>query len=98
MPEYAFDIQLNAVARTNADTEAEARQRLADLEQEFDLDYTTDRQPLPLRITHILPGVRQPESAQPDTPIIITGPSPRNPHPPNSQGSPPLQGGGLQQS
>src|SRR2546423_15376410 len=44
MPEYAFDIQLNAVARTKADTEAEARQRLADLEEEFELDYTTDRE------------------------------------------------------
>jgi len=44
VPEYAFDIQLNAVACTKADTEAETRQRLAELEEEFELDYTTDRE------------------------------------------------------
>lgn len=43
MPEYAFDIRLNAVARTRAETEEQARAHLEALDDEFELDYTTDR-------------------------------------------------------
>lgn len=42
MPEFAFDIRLNAVARTRADTEEQARARLEALDDEFEIDYSTD--------------------------------------------------------
>lgn len=45
MPQYAFNIQINSVARTVADSEAQAREYLADLDDDFEIDYTTGHEP-----------------------------------------------------
>lgn len=78
MPQYAFSIQINTVARTDADTEAQAREYLAELDDDFEIDYTTGHEPgdgqVCIAATSLSHDIQQARMFEPDPEPVPTIP------------------------